>query len=174
VGKTLNGWIVKVVNDNGRELPTNHPGEIIARGPTMMKGYYNNPEATAEVMKEGWLYTGDIGRLDKAGNLFITGRKKDMIISKGQNIYPSDVENILRSHPSVAEAAAIGIPDESRGEVVGAVVSLKKGKVATEQEIKRLCLERLANYKVPKQVFFVDSLLEVRLAKLIRKAFEAS
>ena len=109
-------------------------------------------------MKDDWLYTGDIGEIDQAGYLFITGRKKDTIIIKGQNIYPGDIESVLHTHPKVAEAAVIGIPDDMRGELVGAVIALKAGEVATEEEIKRFCLEHIVNYKVPKQVFFLDSL----------------
>ncbi|MEK7354298.1 MAG: AMP-binding protein, partial [Chloroflexota bacterium] len=157
VGKTLPGWEAKIVDDKGQEVPCEQPGEIVLRGPFML-GYYNNLQATAEVLKDGWLHTGDIGKIDEDGNLFITGRKKDIIIVKGQNIHPADIEAVLYQHPQVAEAAVIGIPDEMRGEVVGAVVSLKAGAAATEQDIKRLCLERLASYKVPKQIFFLDSL----------------
>ena len=157
IGKTLPGWEAKIVDNNGRELPTNQAGEIIARGP-MMVGYYNNPQATAEAIKDGWLYTGDMGRVDEDGYLFITGRKKDTIIVKGQNIFPGDIETVLHTHPSVAEVAALGIPDEMRGEVIGVVLSLKEGKTASEQEIKQFCLERMASYKAPKQVMFLDSL----------------
>jgi len=157
VGKPLRGCEVKIVDSNNRELPPDQSGEVVASKAPLMKGYYNNPEATADVLKGNWLYTGDIGRIDKEGNLYITGRKKDLIIIKGQNVWPSDIEGILHKHPRVAEVAAIGVPDELRGEVVGVAIRLKKGEKATEQEIKRFCLDRLANYKVPKQVFFVDS-----------------
>ncbi len=157
VGKALPGWEVKIVGDNGKELPLNQSGEIIVKGP-IMKGYYHNPRATADTIRDGWLYTGDVGKVDEAGELFILGRKKEMIIAKGQNIYPSDIEDVLSTHPKVAEAAVVGIPDELRGEVIRAVISLKAGETATEQEIKRFCLERIANYKVPKQVVFLDSL----------------
>lgn len=157
VGKALPGWEVKVVDDNGRELPLGHQGEILATG-LLMTGYHNNPQATDEAVKDGWLYTGDIGKLNEDKYLFITGRKKDLIITKGQNIHPCDIEHVLSTHPKVAEAAAIGIPDELRGEVVGAVITPKAGEVVTEPEIKRYCLERLANYKVPKKIVFLDSL----------------
>jgi len=165
VGKALPGWEVKIVDDNGKELPLNQSGEIIVSGP-IMKGYYNNPRATAEAIRDGWLYTGDIGRADEDGELFILDRKKEMIIAKGQNIYPSDIEDVLYTHPKVAEAAVVGIPDELRGEVVRAVISLKEGEAATEQEIKRFCLERIANYKVPKQVIFLDSLPKTATGKI--------
>jgi long-chain acyl-CoA synthetase len=157
VGKALPGWEVKIVDDNGQEVPSKQAGEIVLRG-LFMSGYYNNPQATAEVTRDGWLHTGDIGKIDEAGNLFVIGRKKDIIIVKGQNIHPGDVEAVLYQHPQVAEAVVIGVPDEMRGEVVGAVVSLKKGATTTEQDIKRWCLDRLASYKVPKQIFFLGSL----------------
>jgi len=158
VGKALPGWELKIVDDDGRELPPNQPGEVVVRGP-IMKGYYNNPEATAEVIENGWLHTGDIGRVDEEGWLFLlASRKKDMLIAKGQNIYLSDIEQVLASHPKVAEIAVVGIPDEIRGEKPRAFIRLKAGKVATEQEIKKFCLERLANYKVPKEFIFADSL----------------
>ncbi|MEE9583097.1 MAG: AMP-binding protein, partial [Dehalococcoidales bacterium] len=157
VGKALPGWELKIVDDSGQELPSNRPGEIIIKGP-IMNGYYNNPQATAEAIRHGWLYTGDIGRIDADGCLFILGLKREMIISKGQNIYPSDIEEVLSSHPAVAEVAVVGIPDRVRGEVVAVAISLKEGVKATEREIKKFCLERIANYKVPKQVIFLDSL----------------
>jgi long-chain acyl-CoA synthetase len=158
VGKALPGWELKIVDDDGRELPPDQPGEIIVRGP-IMKGYYNNPQATAGVIKNGWLYTGDVGKVDEGGWLFLlAGRKKDVIIAKGQNIYPSDIEQVLAGHPKVAEVAVVGIRDEVRGETPRAIIRLKAGGVATEQEIKKFCLKRLANYKVPREVIFTDSL----------------
>lgn len=157
VGKALSGWQLKVVDSAGRELPPDEPGEIVIKGP-IMKGYYQDPQATARAIKDGWLYTSDIGRMDEAGHLFVMGLKKSMIISKGQNIYPSDIEVVLSSHPKVAEVAVVGIPDDMRGEVVGAAIRLKAGETVTEQQIKKFCLERMANYKVPKQIIFLDSL----------------
>ncbi len=157
VGQALPGWQLKVVDSAGRELPPDEPGEIAIKGP-IMKGYYQDPQATAGAIKDGWLYTGDIGSMDEAGHLSIMGLKKPMIISKGQNIYPSDIEAVLSSHPKVAEVAVVGIPDDARGEVVGAAIRLKAGDTATEQQIKKFCLKRMANYKVPKQVIFLDSL----------------
>jgi len=158
VGKPLSGWELKIVGDDNRELPTNQPGEIIVRGPTM-NGYYNNPGATAGVIKRGWLYTGDIGRVDEEGWLFLSaGRKKDMMIAKGQNIYPSDIEYVLAGHPKVAEVGVVGIRDEVRGETPRVIIRLKPGEVATEQDIKKFCLGRLANYKVPREIVFTDSL----------------
>jgi len=158
VGRVLPGWELRIVDDEGRELQTGETGEIIVRGP-IMKEYYNNSPATAQVIKDGWLYTGDIGWIDESGWLFLAaGRKKDMIISKGQNICPSDIEEIISRHPKVAEVAVVGIADEVRGETLRAVIKLKAGQKATEAEIKKFCLEHLANYKVPKEVIFTGSL----------------
>ena len=167
-GISLSGGEMKIVDDEGRELPVNQPGEIIVRGP-IMKGFYNNPQATALVIKDGWLYTGDIGKVDEDGYLFIVGRKKAMIIVKGQNVFPSDIEEVLHTNSKVAEAMVVGIPDELRGEIVRAVISLKEGEVATEEEIKRFCRQHLANYKVPKQIMFVDSLPRTATGKIRRE-----
>ncbi len=119
-----------------------------------MKGYYNNPQATAEALKNGWLHTGDIGKLDKDGYLFITGLKKRMIILKGQNVYPGEIEEVLSTHPKIAETRVIGVSDRLRGEIVRAFIRLKEGEVATEQEIRRFCQEYMADYKVPRQIVF--------------------
>ena len=171
VGRVLPGWEVKVVDDDGRELPPGQPGEVIMRGP-IMEGYYQDPGATAEVIKEGWLYSGDFGRMDEDGQLFILGLKKDMIIVKGQNIYPSDIEMVLSAHSRVAEVAVAGIPDEMRGEVVGVAIKLKPGETATEAEIKKFCLERVANYKVPKKVIFLSTLPKTSNGKVDKGALK--
>jgi len=168
VGKALAGWELKIVDSNGRALPPNQPGEIIVRGP-IMKGYYTNPQATAEVVKGGWLYTGDIGRVDEAGDLFLMGRSKEIIIIKGQNVYPNDIEEVLYTHPKVAEAAVVGIPDEMRGETIRAVISLREGEVATEQEIKHFCRQHMADYKVPREVVFTDSLPKTADGKICKE-----
>jgi len=160
----LPGWEIKAVDDNGNELPTNQPGEIIVRGP-IMEGYYNNPQATAEAIKDGWLYTGDIGRIDEDGYLFLSGRKKNIIILKGQNIYPGDIEEVLCAHPKVAGAIVVGIPDRLRGEIVGATIRLKEGEVATEQEIRQFCQERMADYKLPRQIIFTNSLADLEFLR---------
>jgi len=171
VGKALPGWKVKIVDGDGKELPPNQPGEIIVSGP-IMKGYYDNRQATTEMIKDGWLHTGDIGRVDEDGWLFIVGRKKEVIIAKGQNIYPSDIEDVLYTHPKVAEAAVVGIPDELRGEVVRAVISLKAGQAATEEEIRRFCRKRMADFKVPRQVIFMDSLTKTASGQIHKEGLK--
>jgi long-chain acyl-CoA synthetase len=157
VGRALPGWELRIFDDMGRELPSGQSGEIAVRGPVMME-YYRQPDATARTIRDGWLYTGDLGMVDENGDLFLTGIKKDMINAKGQNIYPSDIEEVLCSYPSVAEAAVVGVPDKARGQIIKAVIQLKAGQKAKEPALKRLCLDRLANYKVPKQFVFVDSM----------------
>jgi long-chain acyl-CoA synthetase len=168
VGKALPGWELRIVGNDGSELPTNQSGEIIVRGP-IMKGYYDNPEATARAIKNGWLYTGDVGRMDEDGEVFLTGRSKDIIIVKGQNIYPSDIEEVLYTHPKVAEAAVVGVPDEIRGETIRAIIRLKAREVATELEIKSFCREHMADYKVPRQVSFVESMPKTAAGKIDKK-----
>ena len=171
IGKALPGWEIRVADDNGRLLPPNVNGEIVVRGPIMM-GYYDNPQATAEVIKDGWLQTGDLGYMDEDGYLYLTGMKKDMLILKGQNIWPGDIEDVLCRYYKVAKAAVVGIPDRLRGEIVGAVVELKKGFDATEQEIRNFCQSRMADYKLPKKVFFTDSLRKIPASKISKKKLE--
>jgi long-chain acyl-CoA synthetase len=157
VGKALPGWGIDVAGKNGTPVQAGQSGEIVVKG-QYMSGYYNHPAETAETIKAGWLHTGDIGKKDEDGSLYILGRKKDIIIVKGQNIYPGDVELILRQCPHVEEASVFGIPDEMRGEVIGAAVRLKNGTSVSEPELRQWCSSRLANYKVPKQFFFRESL----------------
>ncbi len=170
-GKALPGWEMKIVDDNDHELPPNQSGEIVVRGP-IMKGYYNNPQATAEAIKNGWLHTGDIGKIDKDGYLYITGRKKFMIILKGQNIYPIDIEKVLRAYPKIAEAKIFGTPDKLRGEIVGAIIRLKRKVSATEQEIRYYCQERMADYKLPRQIVFTQSLIKNVTARFTQNSFK--
>jgi len=170
-GKALRGWEVRAADDRGRILPANQTGEILIRGP-FMQGYYNNPGETAEVIKNGWLQTGDLGYVDEDGYLYLTGMKKDMIILKGQNVWPGDIEKVLCTHPKVAEAAVVGIPDRLRGEIVGAIVKLKERTSATEQEIRNFCQSRMADYKLPKRVFFTSSLPERAAGQTGKKKLE--
>jgi len=167
-GKALPGWEIRAADDGHNILPPNQIGEIVVRGP-MMKGYYNNPQDTAQVIKNGWLQTGDLGYVDEAGYLYLTGMKKDMIILKGQNVWPGDIEEVLCRYDKVAEAAAVGIPDRLRGEIVAAVVKLKSGLYATEQELRNFCQSRMADYKLPKKVFFTRSLRKRGINKASKK-----
>jgi long-chain acyl-CoA synthetase len=133
-------------------------GELAIRGHCVMKGYHRNPEATAEVLEDGWLRTGDLGYRDEDGFLFIVDRKKDLVIRGGMNVYPREVEEVLFAHPSVAQAAVIGVPDARLGEEVMAVVSLHPGAAATEEELIAHCRERLAVHKYPRSVHFMETL----------------
>jgi long-chain acyl-CoA synthetase len=156
--------------ENGTEdVPQGEPGEIIMKGPLIMPGYWNNPEETAGQLKDGWLYTGDIGVQDEDGYLFIVDRKKDMIIAGGYNIYPREIDEVLFQHPKVQEAVAVGIADSYRGETVKAFVVLKPGEQATEEEIISFCRQKLAAYKVPKLVEFREALPKSAVGKILRR-----
>jgi long-chain acyl-CoA synthetase len=154
---------VRIVDELGDEVPTGETGEVCIYGPILMKEYWNKPEATAETIRDGWLYTGDLGHVDEDGFLYITDRKKDMIIRGGENIYSVEIENRLVEHPNVADAAVIGVPHPSLGEEVKAVVQVEPGETLTEDEVRRWVGEALAQFKVPAHV-------EVRDDKLPRNA----
>jgi len=156
--------------DKGVEdVPHGQPGELIMKGPLIMKGYWNNPAETALQLRDGWLYTGDIAQADEDGYLYIVDRKKDMIIAGGYNIYPREVDEVLFQHPKVLEAVAVGISDKYRGETVKAYVVLRSGVDATGQEIIDFCKTKLAAYKVPKVVEFRESLPKSAVGKVLRK-----
>lgn len=169
VGKALFPIEVKIVDSQGREVKAGEVGEIIQRGPTLMKEYWKNPQATEEVLKNGWLYTGDHGRYDEEGYIYIVGRKKDMIISGEENIYPAEIEQVLYSHPKIHEAAVIGVPDAKWGESVKAIVVCKTGEKLTEEEIISYAKEHLASYKKPKFVEFIDKLPRNPSGKLLKE-----
>jgi len=168
VGKPLRGWKLKILGRDGKELPADSSGEIVVRGP-IMKGYYNNTLATDRAIRNGWLYTGDVGKIDPDGEVFLTGRSKDIIIVKGQNIYPGDIEEVLLTDPRVAEASVTGAPDEVRGETVIAFVVLKPGQPANEAELRGLCREHMADFKVPRQIYFIDALPHTAEGKIDKK-----
>jgi acyl-CoA synthetase (AMP-forming)/AMP-acid ligase II len=149
---------VKIVDDLDREVPRGEVGEIICRGPNIMKGYYQDPKGTEEALRGGWLHTGDMGRMDEEGFIYIVDRKKDMIVSGGENIYPREIEELLFRHPKIQDAAVVGIPDPLWGESVKAFVILKPGRSMTEAEVIEYCKSHLASYKKPRSVKFVDSL----------------
>jgi acyl-CoA synthetase (AMP-forming)/AMP-acid ligase II len=158
-----------IMDDDGRLLPPGEAGEIVVRGGLVMKGYYNNPEATAEASRHGWHHTGDVGRIDEDGFVYIVDRKKDMIISGGFNVYPSEVEQVIWTHPAVQDCAVIGVPDEKWGEAVKAVVELKPGASVTAEEIVALCKEKLGSVKAPKSVDFWDSLPRSPVGKVLKR-----
>jgi acyl-CoA synthetase (AMP-forming)/AMP-acid ligase II len=161
---------VKVVDDNGRECPVGVQGEVVAFTPSLLRGYWNSTVATHDALSDGWLKTGDIGWLDSSGFLFIVDRKKDVIISGGENIYPREVEEALHFHPAVEAVAVIGVPDEKWGEAVKAFVVTTKTKSTTEAELIEFCKTKLASYKKPKSVQFVDRLPRLANQKIDRKA----
>ncbi|WP_027718050.1 long-chain-fatty-acid--CoA ligase [Desulfovirgula thermocuniculi] len=152
-----------------RELPPGETGELCVKGPQVMKGYWNMPAETSKVLRDGWLYTGDIARMDEEGYFYIVDRKKDMIIAGGFNIYPREVEEVLFEHPKVLEAAVVGIPDPYRGETVKAYVVLKEGQTATAEELMAFCRSKLAAYKVPRQIEFRESLPKTIVGKALRR-----
>lgn len=160
----------KVIDsDSGQELPIGEIGEIIIKGPQVMKGYWQREHETAMTIRDGWLYTGDMGRIDEDGFFSIVDRKKDLIIAGGYNIYPRDIEEILFEHPAILEAAVAGVPDEYRGETVKAFVVLRPGMTLTEKELELWCRERLAAYKVPRKVDFRESLPKTMIGKVLRR-----
>jgi acyl-CoA synthetase (AMP-forming)/AMP-acid ligase II len=158
VGKEMPSCDIRVVDDESNFVGSGVEGELVYRGDNLMQGYWGNPEETAKVLKDGWFHSGDMAYLDEDNYIYITGRKKDIIISGGENITPKQVEDVIYKHPSVEIVAVIGVPDPEWGEAVKAVIVLKEGKEATEDEIIKLCKENLARYKAPKSVDFVDSM----------------
>ncbi len=152
------------------ELPIGESGELCVRGPQVMEGYLNMPEETAQSLRDGWLYTGDIAKVDEEGYAYIVDRKKDMVIAGGYNIFPRDIEEVLYTHPKIMEATAIGISDPYRGETLKAYVVLKEGETLTEEEVIEFCKENLAAYKVPKLVEFRTELPKTMVGKILRRA----
>jgi long-chain acyl-CoA synthetase len=152
-----------------RELPVGEPGELCVRGPQIMKGYWNRPDETAIALRDGWLYTGDVARMDEDGFFYIVQRKKDMIIVSGFNVYPNEIEEVLFAHPAILESVVIGLPDEYRGETVKAFVVLKPGAIATTEELSEHCQTNLAKYKVPSIIDIVESLPKRAVGKVVRR-----
>ncbi|MDD4170151.1 MAG: long-chain-fatty-acid--CoA ligase [Desulfotomaculaceae bacterium] len=165
--------LARVINDNGEDVKPGEIGEIITRGEQMMLGYWNMPELTAETIKEGWLYTGDLATVDEDGYIYIRDRKKDMIISGGENVYPREIEEYLYTHPAIKECAVIGVPHEKWIESVHAVIVLKDQQKATAEGITAYCKKELAGYKVPKSMEFVDELPKNPSGKILKKELRA-
>lgn len=164
---------VKIFDPEDKELPTGEMGEIVTRSDLVMKGYWRNPEATAEALRNGWLHTGDVGYMDEKGYLFIMDRSKDMIISGGENIYPREIEEVIIRHPAVREVAVIGVPDPKWGEAIKAVVSIVEGKSVTENELIAFCKDNIASYKKPKSVDFVEELPKNNYGKILKRELRA-
>jgi long-chain acyl-CoA synthetase len=169
VGPPVPGSEVRVVDDDGNDVPTGEAGEIIARSSTVMTGYWKSEDATAEAIKDGWFYTGDIGKVDEDGHLWILDRKKDLIIRGGFNVYPRDVEDVLTEHPAVAVAGVIGKPDQIKGEEVIAFVQLAPGAEVSEEELIEFSKTKLSKYKYPREVRIIDNVPLTPVFKIDRK-----
>jgi long-chain acyl-CoA synthetase len=155
--------------ETGEPLPVGEIGELVVKGPQVMKGYWNRPEETQEVLKDGWLHTGDMGYMDEEGYFYIVDRKKDMIIASGYNIYPREIEEVLYEHPAVKEVVVAGVPDPYRGETVKAYIVLKEGTTVTEDELNKFARKNLAAYKVPRKYEFRDELPKTTVGKILRR-----
>jgi long-chain acyl-CoA synthetase len=173
VGQPIPGVNVAIVDEDDRAVPVGEVGEVCVRGPNVMLGYHRMPEETARTIRNGWLHTGDIGRVDADGFLYIVERKKDLIIRGGFNIYPREVEDVLYAHPAVAEAAVVGVRDAVMGEDVLACVVPKAGTAPTAEELIAFCQGRLAKYKCPKHVRFLETLPKSPIGKILRKELRA-
>ena len=172
IGTPIDGVEMKVVDEDGKEVPDGEVGEIVIRGHNVMKGYWNKPEATEESIRDGWFHTGDMAKVDEDGYFFIVDRKKDLIIRGGYNIYPREIEEILYEHEAVREAAVIGVPHDDLGEEVGAAIALKEGQEADADELKAYVKERVAAYKYPRHVWFVDDLPKGPTGKILKREIE--
>jgi len=172
IGVPIGGTEMRCVDDDDNEVPQGEPGEVVMRGPFVMKGYWNKDDATQEVMRGGWFHTGDVATIDEDGYFFIVDRKKDLIIRGGYNVYPRELEETLYEHEAVREAAVIGVPHESLGEEVAAVVALKEGADASEDELRDWMKQRVAAYKYPRKVWFVDELPKGPTGKILKREIE--
>ncbi|MBN2688860.1 MAG: long-chain fatty acid--CoA ligase [Deltaproteobacteria bacterium] len=171
IGVPIPDTLCRIVDleDGTRDMPVGEPGELIVKGPQVMKGYWNRPHDTANTLRDGWCYTGDIGTMDEDGYFYIVDRKKDMIISGGFNIYPRDIDEVFYEHPKVQEACSIGIPDPKRGENVKVFIVLKEGETATADEMIAFCADKLAKYKLPSEIEFRTELPKTNVGKILRK-----
>jgi fatty-acyl-CoA synthase len=174
VGKPQAHVDVRIVDRSGNDAVDGENGELLIKGPAVTPGYWRRPEVTAEAIEDGWLHSGDVARRDEDGYYYIVDRWKDMYISGGENVYPAEVENVLFAHPAVAEAAVIGVADERWGEVGRAVVALAEGAEAAPEELIAFCAERLARFKVPKSVVFVEALPRNAAGKVLKQDLRAA
>jgi long-chain acyl-CoA synthetase len=170
----VDGVEIRIVDDEGRPVPQGEVGELAIRGHNVMKGYWGREEATAEAIDDaGWFRTGDVGRMDEDGYFYIVDRKKDLVIRGGLNVYPREIEEVIYEHPAVREAAVIGIPHETLGEEVAAAIALKPGAEATPSELRDFVKQRVAAYKYPRHVWFVDELPKGPTGKILKREIEA-
>ena len=172
IGTPIQGVQMKVVDDDGGDVPAGEIGEVVIKGHNVMKGYWDRPDATAEAIKDGWFFTGDMAKVDEDGYFFIVDRKKDLIIRGGYNVYPREVEEVLYEHPAVREAAVVAVPHPELGEEVGAAVALKDGAQATAQELRDHVKEQVAAYKYPRRIWFVDELPKGPTGKILKREIE--
>ncbi|MBA7620657.1 Long-chain-fatty-acid--CoA ligase [subsurface metagenome] len=154
IGKAGFNWETRIVNDKGEDVVPGEVGELLVRGNGVMKEYYKNPEKTAETIRDGWLYTGDMAREDSEGFIYLVDRKKDVVITGGENIFPVEVEDVIHRHPKIYDVGVVGIPDERLGEIVAAVIDPKPGMILTEEEVNQFCEQNLPRYKRPRRIIF--------------------
>ena len=167
-GRPLNGIEIRILGENGDVLPAGSKGDIVVRGDNVFNGYLGMPELNAEVLNNGWFNTGDVGELDEEGFLYLRDRKHDVIITGGENVYPSEVETVIYKHPDVAECAVIGIPDPIFGQLVLGVIVLKTGRQPDQKDIKTFCRQHIAGFKLPKQIEFIDALPKSTVGKILK------
>ncbi len=167
-GRPVAGVDMRILDDKGREVPLGEAGEVVVRAPNVTKGYLNLPDATAAAIRNGWFHTGDVGRMDEEGFMYLLDRKKDMIITGGENVYTVEVEQALYQHPDVAECAVVGVPDEKYGEALFAAIVLQPGKCATKEQIIEHCRQRIGGYKVPRQMVFLPALPKSAMGKILK------
>lgn len=176
VGKPLLFTQVRIIDQQGRDAPPKALGEILVKGPTIMRGYHGDPASTRRTLQNGWLHTGDIGYLDEDGDLYIVQRRSDLILTGGENVYPREVENALRRHPAIEEAVVVGVADSEWGQRVAAAIQVKHGKTLSSQEVMRFARQELAGYKIPRQIRFVDGFPRTASGKIqrqsVKKRFE--
>jgi long-chain acyl-CoA synthetase len=172
IGTPIKGVELRAVDADGKDVPQGEVGEIAIRGHNVMRGYFNRPDATEEVMRDGWFHTGDMAQVDEDGYFFIVDRKKDMIIRGGYNVYPREIEEVLYEHPAVSEAAVIGVPDQAMGEEVGAAIVLRPDRQADAEDIRAFVKERVAAYKYPRRIWFLDSLPKTATGKILKREIE--
>ena len=160
---------IRVVNDNDKDVPIGEVGELVYEGPSRMSHYYKNQEATQEAMKGGWMHSGDLVKVDEEGYIFLIDRKKDMIVTGGENVYSREVEDTIIKLPQVAEVAVVGLPDPKWGEVVTAVVVVKLGTYIAKEEVIKFCKDQIASYKSPKKVIFAEALPKNSVGKILKR-----